>query len=82
METRLPDLHHMEPAEVKASREAFGITQREMDARLGVGKDSTRDWERGKRAIPAPAALAVRLLLELRNAKRDCGAALYQAFWG
>lgn len=72
----------MEPAEVRAAREAFGLTQKEMDTRLGVGKDTCRDWERAKRPVPGPAALALRMLLALRDAKRTAGGALFQAFWG
>jgi DNA-binding transcriptional regulator YiaG len=72
----------MEPDEVRAAREAFGLTQKQMDARLGVGKDSTRDWERGKRAVPGPASLALKLLLALRDAKRTAASTLYEAFWG
>lgn len=78
----MSDLHNLEPAEVRAAREAFGLTQKQMDQKLGVGKDTTRDWERGKRAVPGPAALAVKLLLALRDAKRASASALYQAFWG
>ncbi len=78
----MSNLHDMTPAEIREVREKFGLTQKQMDARLGIGKGGVRDYERGKRAVPGPTALLLKLLLTLRDAKRTAAHALYEAFWG
>ena len=62
----------MSPEEVKAAREAFGMTQREFAILLGLdgknSKDTVRAWESGSRnPISGPARIAIRLLLERRE---------------
>jgi transcriptional regulator with XRE-family HTH domain len=50
------------PADLKAEREALGLSQRTLAARLGVPKDTWNRWERGRQTIPHPVVL--RLALE------------------
>jgi DNA-binding transcriptional regulator YiaG len=69
------------PAEVRALRLKLGLTQAELDRRLGVGKDSSRDWERAKRAVPGPAVLALRLVNALSETKRVVSDTLLEACW-
>jgi DNA-binding transcriptional regulator YiaG len=71
----------MTPDEVRELRAKWGLTQAELDRRLGVGKGTARDWERAKRQVPGPAALALKLIDALRGAKRVAGDALLEAFW-
>lgn len=83
-------------AEVREMRQGLGLTQAEFGERLGVGRHSVRDWERGKRAVPGPANLAIRLIyrlhdetpprrgsvLAVRSVWCDIREALLQALWG
>jgi DNA-binding transcriptional regulator YiaG len=71
----------MTPDEARAIREKFGLTQREMDERLGVGKDSYRDWERAKRDVPGPAALALRLIVALYDDGRTACRTVLNGLW-
>jgi len=71
----------LSPEEVRAIRERFGITQAEMETRLGVGKDAVRGWESGKRRTPGPASVALRLLDRLNSAKKDIRAAMFEGIW-
>lgn len=64
----------MGPEEVRASREALGLTQQELADALGLGggvhaKDSVRNWERDKRPISGPARVAIRLMLKAAGKK-------------
>jgi DNA-binding transcriptional regulator YiaG len=63
----------MAPDEIKAARAALGVTQTELADALELegifGKDTVRNWERGKRPISGPARVAVRLMLEAKDAK-------------
>lgn len=53
---------------VRAAREALGLTQQELADALELegsfGKDSVRNWERGKRPISGPSRVAIRLMVE------------------
>jgi DNA-binding transcriptional regulator YiaG len=56
------------PDEVREARKALGMTQAELADALELegnyGKDSVRNWERGKRSISGPCRVAIRLMLE------------------
>ena len=56
-----------EPDEVKAAREALGMTQLELADALRLdrpyGKDVVRSWETGRRPITGPAQVAILLML-------------------
>ena len=58
----------MTPDEIKAARETLGLTQWELADALELegsyGKDTVRNWERGKRPISGPARVALRLMLQ------------------
>lgn len=55
----------MTPTELKTIRNQLGLTQAGLAALLKVGSGRTvRRWEAGERAIPGPAAVALRLLSE------------------
>lgn len=58
----------MKPNEVKAAREALGLSCNQLGELLELeGKykgDTVRTWENGRRPISGPARVAIRLLLE------------------
>ena len=63
----------MTPDDVKTARAALGLTQAQLADALELegnyGKDSVRNWERGKRPISGPARVALRLMVQGANAK-------------
>lgn len=46
----------MQPIELRARREALGMTQSDLARALGVSQSSVAHWERGTRTIPAGIA--------------------------
>lgn len=55
----------MTPTELKTIRNQLGLTQAGLAALLQVGSGRTvRRWEAGERAIPGPAAVALKILAE------------------
>lgn len=72
----------LSPEDAKTIRLRFGLTQAEMDARLGMGKGSYRDFERGKRAVPGPTGLALTLLTLLREGGGVIKQSVWEGLWG
>jgi len=64
----------MTPEDIKAAREALGLTQWELADALELegnyGKDTVRNWERGKRPITGPARVALRLMVAAKGAAK------------
>ena len=57
------------PENIKAARLQLGISQiKDLEALLETGADTVRQWESGRRPIPGPAKVALRLLLEKQAA--------------
>lgn len=57
----------MTPAEFKAARNALNLTQRELAAEWGMGKNgerSIRRWEQGDLPVNPIAAYALRLMID------------------
>jgi len=52
----------MLPAELRATREAMGLTQTELAAALETALRTVQHWEAGDRAIPGPVRVALRLM--------------------
>jgi transcriptional regulator with XRE-family HTH domain len=52
----------MSPAELRAARQALGLTQKGLAERLGVSKDTLNRWEKGRQTVHFPTIL--RLALE------------------
>ena len=63
----------MTPAELRAAREALGLSQKALAKRLGVAQTSVLRWESGARRIEHPELL--RLALAQLNANKP---GLYQ----
>lgn len=66
----------MTPADLKAIRQALGLTQKALAARLGVPTNTWARWERGGMPVEKPTllllaldALACRAIEETRAAK-------------
>ena len=58
----------MTPAEFTAAREKLGLSVDELAKLLGVSSRRTIAWwESGKRPVPGPVDLAMRLLLERKE---------------
>jgi transcriptional regulator with XRE-family HTH domain len=59
--------------QVRAAREALGLTQQELADALELegkfGKDSVRNWEREKRPVSGPSRVAIRLMLEAKGVR-------------
>lgn len=55
----------MTPEELKAIREAMGLSQGKLGERLGVTYETVGRWERGIIAIDARTEFAVRWLVHL-----------------
>lgn len=54
----------MTPAEFRAARKSFGLTQAALAADLGLKDGRTiRRWESGERPIPGPVCIAIEALL-------------------
>lgn len=57
----------MTGSELRAAREALGLTRAELAAAFGIEgsrpQAGIEDWEAGRRPVPPPAALAVRAML-------------------
>lgn len=53
--------------DVRAAREAMGLSQRQLAERLRLGGpsgwQSVSAWERGARIVPGPVAVAMELML-------------------
>jgi transcriptional regulator with XRE-family HTH domain len=61
----------MTPAEFTAAREKLGLSKEALARILGVSSGRTvRWWESGGRPVTGPVALAMRLLLERKEAHR------------
>lgn len=61
----------MKPDEIKRAREALGISQVDLAARIGVTTAAVESWEQGRRR-PSPEAAAKLLhLLRLRKALKE-----------
>jgi DNA-binding transcriptional regulator YiaG len=60
----------LSPAEVRAAREALGMTKDELAAVMGCGLRAVQTWESGERNCPGPAVLALRLLMALPPSRR------------
>jgi DNA-binding transcriptional regulator YiaG len=62
-----PRFAAMSPEDVKEARAKLGLTQAELADALELegnfGKDTVRNWERGKRPISGPARVAIRLMV-------------------
>jgi DNA-binding transcriptional regulator YiaG len=60
-------MKRLEPNEVKAAREALGMTQQQLaDALLLESKysrDTVRTWESGRRLCPGPESIALQLMV-------------------
>jgi len=52
----------MTPDELRAARQALGLTQKGLAERLGVSKDTYNRWEKGRQGFAFP--LILRLALE------------------
>lgn len=59
----------MSPAEVRAAREALGLTQLALAAALECTPRSVQMWEAGDRNVPGPARVALRLMLQASQPK-------------
>jgi DNA-binding transcriptional regulator YiaG len=60
----------MNPSEIRAAREALGLSQSGLARVLRMGPNGAtriREWEEGRREITGPAAVALSLLLEQRT---------------
>lgn len=58
----------MTPAEVRAARKSLGLTQAQLGALMGVGKQAVSWWEQDdapeNRRMPDGSALALRYMLK------------------
>lgn len=63
----------MPGSEVREARELLGLTQQELAEDLELeskfSKDAVRAWESGKRVVPGPAGVAIRLMVKFHNQK-------------
>lgn len=50
-------------AALRSARERLGLSQAGLAERLRCGVQTVSEWERGLRAVPGPAAVAVELML-------------------
>lgn len=64
----------MTPSELRALREALGITADALATVLGVsGGRTVRRWEAGDRAIPGPVAVLLRAIGENADVRKHFG---------
>ena len=61
----------MSGAELRKLRQAAGLSQRELAARLGVARVSVTRWEIGQRPIVRMTELAIRQVLRARGTRRQ-----------
>jgi DNA-binding transcriptional regulator YiaG len=54
----------MTPKELTAARNSLGLSPTEMANAMGVTYDTYKNWQSGRRAMPAVADRCVELLLE------------------
>lgn len=70
----VPDFPAMPPEEVKAIREALGMTQQQLADALELegqwSRDTVGSWEKGTRPISGPARVALRLMLKHHKPKK------------
>jgi DNA-binding transcriptional regulator YiaG len=59
----------MTPAEIRAAREALGMTQEGMARALLVTPRAVQMWEAGDRTVPGPAIVALGLMLRVPRAR-------------
>ena len=52
----------LSPAEVREIRQRLGLTQAQLDERIGTGRDVVRGWESGRAPCRGPAALLLQHL--------------------
>lgn len=57
----------MSAAEFRAAREALDLTQGDLARALEVTLRAVQFWEAGTRAVPGPARVALRLMLQSRQ---------------
>lgn len=56
-------MERLTPEEVKAARSRLQMTQAQLGEALGgLGKDTVKDWERGRRPCQGPAAVLLKQL--------------------
>lgn len=65
----------MTPAEVRAIREALGLTRREMVKLLNITESALYKWEAGTRPVSGPGAELLRRIWEERREKKQQRAA-------
>lgn len=59
----------MTPDEIKEARDALGLTQAELAARMGVTVDAVRAWEADRRPLQGAALVLLKTLVQ--NANRE-----------
>lgn len=59
----------MAPAELKDARKRLGLTQQAIADALEVTLRTVQMWEGGTRAVPGPARVALRLMLQAPRQK-------------
>lgn len=68
--------------ELREFRQAEGLTQEQLAARLGLShKDTVRAWEAGKTPVSGPATLAIRIVKLLREGGRGVTNAIIEGLW-
>jgi DNA-binding transcriptional regulator YiaG len=74
----------MDKEELRAIRSTLGMTQQELATALGLShRDTVRAWEGRTPAtpIPGPVALALRLVVRLKEAADDTANAVLDGLW-
>lgn len=62
----MPD---MTPEEFRALRERLGLSQEKLARRLDVSQNTVARWESGSRKISGPAAVLLRLFVDMHEGK-------------
>jgi putative transcriptional regulator len=61
----------IEPLEIKKIREAFGLTQEQFAAMLGISVRTLRNWEQGRRVPEGPARVLLQVAAKHPEAVLD-----------
>lgn len=61
----------IEPLEIKNIREAFGLTQAQFAALLGISVRTLRNWEQGRRVPEGPARVLLQVAAKHPEAVLD-----------